>query len=275
MLYALLDRLAERYGEGEHKLEAMRAREEYFDRAGKVFDDDAELFEGRMASFLEWYVLERPSAGTDAPPVVRAIEESARVHLGRNPQTGSAPPAMGSVEQSSTSPDANGSTSPDADRSTSPDADRSTSADADRSTSPDAKGPLAHTPEERQVLADLAVSHRSLFELAGEVGEAGRELELEDVIGGARFTVQERRSTVGIAPGDLFEARLIWDGRSVVFGRTFLFHPPDAREVVLDWVERAVADGTSRADILFHLSRQHVRWHRLGHVGAAKVYRDA
>ena len=52
MIYPLLDRLAERYSEKEHKLEAMRAREEYFDRAGKVFDDDAELFEGRMAAFL-------------------------------------------------------------------------------------------------------------------------------------------------------------------------------------------------------------------------------
>ena len=66
MIHRLLDRLAERYSEREHKLEAMRAREEYFDRAGKVFDDDAELFEGRMASFLEWYVLERPMAGDRA-----------------------------------------------------------------------------------------------------------------------------------------------------------------------------------------------------------------
>ena len=63
MIHRLLDRLAERYSEREHKLEAMRAREEYFDRAGEVFDDDAELFDGRMAAFLEWYVLDRPMAG--------------------------------------------------------------------------------------------------------------------------------------------------------------------------------------------------------------------
>jgi hypothetical protein len=217
MIYPLLDRLAERYGEGQYKLEAMRAREEYFDRAGKVFDDDAELFEGRMASFLEWYVLERPLAGGAVPPVVRAIEESRA-----RPDAGATAPPF--------------------------------------------------SAEERQGLAGLAVSHRSLFELDGP---ADRQLELEDVIGGARFSVQERRSTVGISPGDLFEARLIWDGDVVVFGRTFLFHPPDAREVALDWVERAVASGTSRDEILFHLSRQYVRWHRLGHVGAAKVYRDA
>jgi hypothetical protein len=207
MIYRLLDRLAERYGEREHKLTAMRAREEYFDRAGKVFDDDAELFESRMASFLEWYVLERPLAEGSKPPVLQAIEQGA-----------------------------------------------------------------ALPEDERRALAALATTHRSLFQLHA-VQE--RVLDLEDVIGGARFTVQERRSTVGISPGDLFEARLIWDAGTVIFGRTFLFHPPDAREVVLDWVERAVAEGKAREEILFHLSRQYVRWHRLGHIGAAKVYRDA
>ena len=208
MIYGLLDRLTERYSENEHKLEAMRAREEFFDRAGKVFDDDAELFEGRMASFLEWYVLERSlGKGNGRTPIAHATE------------AGAALPAA-----------------------------------------------------ERRMLAHLASSHRSLFQLAEA---ADRVLEVEDVIGGGRFSVVERRNTVGIAPGDVFEARLLWDGDSVIFGRTFLFHPPDARDVILDWVERAAESGTARDEILFHLSRQYVRWHRLGHVGAAKVYRDA
>jgi len=208
MLHRLLDRLAERYSEGEHKLEAMRAREEYFERAGKVFDDDAELFEGRMASFLEWYVLERPMAATGVPPVARAV------------------------------------------------------AGADD----------AHPAAERRVLALLAATHRSLFELHGI---ADQLLDVEDLVGGARFAVRERRNPLGMTVGDVFEARLCWDGEAVVFGRTFLFHPPDARDVVIDWVERAVGSGVARDEILFHLSRQHVRWHRLGHIGAAKVYRDA
>jgi hypothetical protein len=211
MIHGLLDRLAQRFGEGEHKLEAMRAREEYFDRAGKVFDDDAELFEGRVASFLEWYLLERPMANAGVPPVVKELEDSAK--------PGSARP-----------------------------------------------------PEERVALASLATSHRGLFQLTRV---EDKELEIEDVIGGASFHVIERRTTIGISPGDVFEARLIWDGAAVVFGRTFLFHPPDARETLLKWVGGAVSAGTARDEILFHLSRQYVRWHRLGHVGAAKVYRDA
>lgn len=215
MIYALLDRLTERYSENEHRLEAMRAREEYFDRAGKVFDDDAELFEGRMAAFLEWYVLERPSAGLGGKsPIAHALEAAGKAPAG-----------------------------------------------------------------ERRTLAHLASSHRSLFQLAAS---ADRVLEIDDLIGGARFSVLERRNTAGVAPGDVFEARLIWDAGNesgtperAIFGRTFLFHPPDARDVVIEWVERAVEQGTRREEILFHLSRLYVRWHRLGHIGAAKVYRDA
>lgn len=204
MILRLIDRLAERYCEGEHKLEAMRAREEYFELGGKVFDDDAELFEARMASFLEWYVLER-AFKEGPPPAVRTLGD-------------------------------------------------------DRALSPD----------DRQGIALLAASHRSLFELHGI---EGNELDLEDVVGGARFRVTERRKTTAMNVGDLFEARVLWDGESVIFGRTFLFHPPDAREVALDWVEGALARGMRKQEILFQLARNHVRWHRLGHVGAAKLYK--
>jgi hypothetical protein len=202
-IHGLIDRLVQRWSSGEHKLAAMRAREEYFERAGKVFDDDAELFDGRMASFLEWYVLERPLED-GATPVRRALDDR------------------------------------------------------------------AWSPVERQGLAALASSHHSLFEL---YGVAEHVLEIEDLIGGARFHVHERRKTMGFSPGDLFEARVIWDGESPVFGRTFLFHPPDAREVVLDWVEGAVERGVARDEVLFHLSRHHIRWHRQGHLGAAKIYK--
>ena len=72
-------------------------------------------------------------------------------------------------------------------------------------------------------MAALASSHRSLFQL---FSETDRLLDIEDVIGGARFRVRERRSTVGIAPGDLFEARLCWDGTDVIFGGRSCFTRP-------------------------------------------------
>jgi hypothetical protein len=205
-LHTLVDRLAAEFAEGEYRAEIASAREDYFTRSGKVFEDDADLFERRVASFIEWYVLERPLI-SGRTPVVRALER-----------------AIASAE-------------------------------------PD---------ETRRTLAHLAASHRSLFDL---VAVRGDTIDLDDVLGGARFVVHERRGTIGFESGDLVEARLFWDGHRLVFGKTFLYHPRDARQEALDAVETAVQRGDGRDDILFQLARLHLRWHRHGHVAAARVYR--
>ena len=203
-IQSLVERLATVYAEGENKVEALRAREVYFDRAGKVFDDDGDLFEGRMASFLEWYIIER-GFRDGPPPAVRAAAESG----------------------------------------------------------------APFSDEERRAAVFAATSHRSLFELAVIAGD---RLEVDDLMGGARFSVTERRSTIGFEPGALFEARVMWDGKTVVFGKTFLFHPSDARESVLKLLDRAPELGLTPTDVLFRLSRRYVRWHRFGHLAAAKIY---
>jgi hypothetical protein len=205
IIHALIDRLALTYGQEPHRSAIAQAREVYFGQAGKVFEDDGDLFERRVAAFIEWYLCEQP-LGDGPPPVVQALE-----------------------------------------------------------------GGDSFSADERRALAWIAASHRSLFDLA-EV--AGGRILLEDVISGARFSVRERRSTIGFEVGDLLEARLCWDGSAVVFGKTFLFHPRDAREQVLDLIDAGLAKGDSRDTIIFTLSRLHVRWHRLGHVGAARVYRE-
>jgi len=46
--------------------ELVRAREEWAERAGRVFDDDA-LYEERTTAFLEWYALERPLPSGKVP----------------------------------------------------------------------------------------------------------------------------------------------------------------------------------------------------------------
>ena len=187
----------------------MRAREEYFDRAGKVFDDDAELFEGRMASFLEWYVLERPLAGIGLTPVACAIEEGAA------------------------------------------------------RAAPTSGGRWRRWRPATAACSSCSRRRRPV-------------LDIEDLIGGARFAVRERRNTAGHAAGDLFEARahLGRRRRSSSAGPSCSIRPTRARSCSSGSSARS-ASGVARDEILFHLSRQHIRWHRHGHVGAAKVYRDA
>jgi hypothetical protein len=198
-VHGVLDALIARFAEGTHRAEALRARAHYFTHSGQVFDDDAELFETRMAAFAEWYVLEWPVDGR--PAVLTALAECA--------------------------------------------------------------------PADQAVLTALATSHRSLFHV-DRVGE--HEVELEDLLGGARFIVAERRSTAGFELGQIVEARLVWDGERVVFARTFLFHPREAREAALDLVDRALEAGRDRDGIMFHLARLHLRWYRGRNVPAERIY---
>lgn len=53
--------------------ETVRAREEWSEKAGRVFDDDA-LYEERTTAFLEWYALERP-LGDGRVPAERFLAE--------------------------------------------------------------------------------------------------------------------------------------------------------------------------------------------------------
>jgi len=75
LIHALLDELATSYAGPAYQKEITAAREEYFTRSGKVFEDDAEVHEARMVSFLEWYVIERPLAHGQ-PPIIDALEMS-------------------------------------------------------------------------------------------------------------------------------------------------------------------------------------------------------
>jgi hypothetical protein len=53
---------------GEYYPEVFRAKQEFFERAGVVHDDDAE-FEQRMNLFMDWYLFDRDLPGVDLPPI--------------------------------------------------------------------------------------------------------------------------------------------------------------------------------------------------------------
>jgi hypothetical protein len=205
LVYGLVERLVSRYGAEPHGAEAAAAREEYFAQSGRMFEDDGELFETRLAAFLEWYVLDRPFGGQTATPALCWLRDDG----------------------------------------------------------------ASLTATERQALAHLAASHRSVFEI--ETVQPG-QLAVRDLIGGARFSVRERRSTIGFQAGDILEGRVVASAQGVLFGKAFLFHPRDARDQVLALLQAGVAAGTSADALVFQLARLHLRWHRQRHIGAARVY---
>jgi hypothetical protein len=72
---SVLDELIARFGGGENAGEVARARAEYDERRGRVFEDE-ELWERWSQVFLEWYVLERVMPGHDYPPAATALAET-------------------------------------------------------------------------------------------------------------------------------------------------------------------------------------------------------
>jgi len=207
LIYRLLDGLIATYagGDTDSALVAslLAAKELFWERTGRVFDDDEELFEARIAAFLEWYVLDHDMPDRGKPPVRIALER------------------------------------------------------ADLSS------------EDRAALQALATSHWGLFDVVAVDADA---VELEDVLAGSRFWVHERRSTAGFDVGHIVEARLLWDGERVVFGRTFVFHPREARDAILDVIEEGLARGESPQAIVFRLARLHVRWSRSRNIDAGRAY---
>ena len=112
-------------------------------------------------------------------------------------------------------------------------------------------------------------SHRSLFEVRA-LGD-GR-VQLLDLIGGATFSVAEPRTLHGVEVGDVAELRVIgWSG-DVLFGRTFVYHPPAARAAIAGHVAALEARGMDRRAIVDHVASLRIKVDRYRHVAPAKVY---
>jgi hypothetical protein len=64
MFYGAYEEMVRFASEGELSAELRQAKAEFVERTGELFESDAS-FERRLASFLEWYVLDRPVSFAD------------------------------------------------------------------------------------------------------------------------------------------------------------------------------------------------------------------
>ena len=68
MYQKYLDPVIEEFITGEYFREVYNAKQEYFTKAGIVYEDDAE-FEQRMCVFMDWYLFDRDLPNVDLPPI--------------------------------------------------------------------------------------------------------------------------------------------------------------------------------------------------------------
>jgi hypothetical protein len=63
-----LDPVIEEFTTGEYYREVYNAKEEFFEKAGIVYEDDAD-YEQRMSIFMDWYIFDRDLPGVDLSPI--------------------------------------------------------------------------------------------------------------------------------------------------------------------------------------------------------------
>ena len=130
------------------------------------------------------------------------------------------------------------------------------------------------SPEELTAFRAMGACRHGLFEV--RTLEAGR-VRLRDVFTGADVEVTERRTVVGLASGDLLEARLVpFDGQ-LWFSAAFIYHPREARSRILAEVKarRKAAGRHGRPDVeglLAQLSRMAFKLERYRNVRLESIY---
>lgn len=128
----------------------------------------------------------------------------------------------------------------------------------------------ALSPEQTAHANALLASHGSLFRIARV---SSQTLLLEDLWGDALFEIQERRQFIALAPGDLFEGRLIPDPENpyqLCLGKTFLAHPPTAHQPI-----RSTLGGfhtQPKRNWLWHLQRLRLRSMDYPHLSIERIY---
>lgn len=68
MYQKYLEPVIDEFTTGEYYREVYNAKQEYFEKAGIVYEDDQE-FEQRMCIFMDWYIFDRDIPGVDLPPI--------------------------------------------------------------------------------------------------------------------------------------------------------------------------------------------------------------
>jgi len=130
------------------------------------------------------------------------------------------------------------------------------------------------TTDERAQVRELGRSLRALFEVRRI--RPGL-MELDEVLGGARHEVVERRTVVALAKGDLFEARLLPHEGKLHFSAAFLYHPREVRRAILKEAKRLAEEAPPGQapdgdEFLAQLSRMALRLERYRNVRVESIY---
>lgn len=116
----------------------------------------------------------------------------------------------------------------------------------------------------------LTQAKHSVFEL---VKQRDTSFVLRDLSNGEKYEVQDEQARAGFSKGDIFEARLIPEGKGYVFANGFCFHPKEAYKFIESQMKKIREDDSAqRTKLLLKLGQMRNKQHRFPHIDVQHIY---
>lgn len=127
------------------------------------------------------------------------------------------------------------------------------------------------TSEERPLFESLACIRHSLFEFQKIRGE---DIYVKDLWLGKKIVIPNSPINIGFNRDEIFDARLIPDGESFRFARSFCFHPSEASKYILGEIKRIrkLESRDEEESFMLRLIKMRYKYEQYRHLKLEYVY---
>lgn len=125
-------------------------------------------------------------------------------------------------------------------------------------------------PTDEALFRALTLTKHSVFEL---LKQKENSLVLRDLSNREKYDVQDLQFKAGFSKGDIFEARLVPEGKAYVFANGFCFHPKEAFKFIEAQMKKIREDDAAqRTKLLLKLGHMRNKQKRFPHIDVQHIY---
>ncbi len=132
------------------------------------------------------------------------------------------------------------------------------------------------TEDEMNDFVRLRNQRHSLFQF---VKLKGNDVYIRDLFANQKFVIKGSPVTIGFNIDEIFEARLIPEGDSYIFGKSFVIHPGDVKTFIESQIQKVnqvpMADRkAAQEDLMAKLFKMRYKREQYRHVNIHDIYSD-
>jgi len=132
---------------------------------------------------------------------------------------------------------------------------------------------LKEVPEgDHSIYQDITKSNHSIFELLKVKGD---DVYVKDLINSEKYIVEDSDVKLGFSKGDIFEGRLIRFKDRLVFGSSFVFHPPEAKTFIVKEIKKVKSlDPKAHLKLMHRLAMMRIKTEQYSHIDVLHIYTE-